>query len=640
MAGKRPESQTERELRLQRRDLATRERLSRVGSWSAPSFGAEPGHFSAEARRIFGFGPDETVRMADIMARTHPDDRARCAAIIEESLATTGTFTFDHRIVLPDGSLRYIRIAVTFEPGECADERAIVGVVMDKTEFQASAQALRENEAWLRAIVESSIDGFMSVDDTGTIVGFGRQLTGLLGWTAEEAIGQKLSELLVPPERRDSHRQVFIDQMADPTLSQRMEVALMHKSGKRIPSEISIGTSWAGTKRFCHAFIRDLTETRRLQTDLGQAQKVEAMGIVAGSVAHDFNNILAAISTFTTLAMDSLPPDGDREDLEQVLKATDRATRLTRQLLAFSRKQPFETRAIELDAFVRELLPMVQQLAGDRVEVQVHARGGDTRVSVDITQLELLLMNLVVNARDAMPTGGTLTIETAGQDLEPSGQPSRFARLSVKDTGSGIPAEDLPHIFDAFYTTRKAGAGTGLGLATVDSILKQNRGRITVRSTVGVGTAFDVMLPLHADSGDDPALTHRSVPLARLGGGGTVLLVEDDDSVRKACHRALDAAGYRVLSAQNAGEALMMAEEGVQFDLLLTDVALPRVSGPQLAERLMRLHPEARVLFISGLPESDERLGAVRAANGAFLAKPFTFSSLLAKVGETLSVVG
>ena len=624
----------EQKLNRAHRDMTKIERLGRVGTWGLAQENGDV--FSTEARRLYGFEPHDKVTAEDFFARIPVDEGAMLASTVADAKTRNVGFDFEHRVRLPDGSYRRLR-SIGGAPDPVDDAR-VVGIVQDVTEAYDRQHALRESEEWLRAIVESSLDGIISIDLEGIIRGWNGAVQKALGWSAEEAIGRSLVELLIPPERRESHVMQFAEQVAMPSVQTRLDVPLLHKSGRRVHCEISIGSSRIDGKHVFHSFVRDMTEKRQLQTDLGQAQKLEAMGIVAGSVAHDFNNMLAAISTFATLALESVPEGGDTEDLEQVLKATERATRLTRQLLAFTRKQAYDTHAIDLDLHVRELLPMVKSLAGDRVEVQIETRGGGAQVAIDVTQLELLLVNLVVNARDAMPKGGTLIIETGLLPADPTMGKIRLVRISVRDTGTGIPPEALPNIFDAFYTTKQAGAGTGLGLATVHGIVKQAKGRVTVRSTVGVGTAFDVVLPVDGEIEEQPIPSRRIVAPAAtpLGGAGTVLLVEDDESVRRACQRALDSAGYRVLAAENAGEALMIAEENASFDLLLTDVALPRVSGPQLAERLAKIRPEAGVLFISGLPESDARLEAVRAAKAPFLAKPFTFATLLEKVSETL----
>ena len=481
----------------------------------------------------------------------------------------------------------------------------------------------------LATISDTSLDTMFAIDERGRVLAWNPQASATFGWSREEAIGRKLSSLLIPKEAQAAHDAALARLGEGPSvrIARRVELTALHRDGHEMPVELAISSSFAAGRRVFHGIIRDLTDTRALQARLFQAEKFEALGTLAGSIAHDFNNIIAAINTFATLAIPFVS-GGVRNDLDQVLKATERATRLTQQLLTFARQQKAKTTTLDLGGRIRELSPMLGRLAGLGVALLVDLPPEGPCVELDPSQLEQVVVNLVVNARDAMPTGGTLTIRASREGSE--------AVLCVEDTGHGIPEADRARIFEPFFTTKSEGRGTGLGLSTVLGVVEQNGGTISFDTTVREGSRFEIRFPL--SQGAPAALRESDNDEATPGGGETVLLVEDDDLVRLACFRALDSAGYRVFEAHNAGEAIILAEDEPRLDLMVTDVALPRVDGRQLARHMNRIHPETKVLFVSGYNESDARISAIHAARAPFLAKPFTPHTLLSKVRETLSI--
>jgi signal transduction histidine kinase/ActR/RegA family two-component response regulator/PAS domain-containing protein len=387
----------------------------------------------------------------------------------------------------------------------------------------------------------------------------------------------------------------------------------------------------------------DITERRQLEDQLRHAQKMEAVGRLAGGVAHDFNNLLSVILSYTEMYLEELKPeDPFRADLEEIHKAAMRAVGLTRQLLAFSRKQILQPRAVDLTRTVGGLATMLQRLLGENIELSLHTTPEARDVWADPGQLEQVIVNLAVNARDAMPTGGKLTIEVAGVDLDDKFsathfniKPGQYVMLALSDTGVGMDEATRSRIFEPFFTTKAPEKGTGLGLAMVFAIVEQSGGSIWVYSELGRGTTFKIYLPRakHAsETGEIPVVT--SSP---LGGNETILLVEDDDAVRALVRTILRRNNYNVLEAQNGGEAFLVSEQFPgPIHLLLTDVIMPRMSGRQIAERLSPLRKDMKVLYMSGYTDDAIVIHGVLESSMAFLQKPITSDALLRKVREVL----
>ena len=387
----------------------------------------------------------------------------------------------------------------------------------------------------------------------------------------------------------------------------------------------------------------DVTERKRLEEQVRQSQKMEAVGRLAGGVAHDFNNLLTAIMTCSELLLDTLTPEHPgRADAEEIQAASRRAAELTKQLLVFSRRRSGGTPAvIDCNEVVANADRLLRRLIGEDMclRTELHAERG--RVSLDSGSLEQVIVNLAVNARDAMPSGGTLTIETADVELrEPQAHaqvvlpPGSYVLLAVSDSGTGMDGAVMAHLFEPFFTTKEKGRGTGLGLATVYGIVTQAGGYVAVYSEPGHGTTFRIYLPRVTDDGEE------AVPAQDDGeyvGTETILLVEDDEAVRRLGHRVLTARGYQVLVARDGQEALRIVQSHTQpIDLLLSDVVMPRMSGRELADTLRQRRPNARVLFLSGYTETAIEHRGVLAAGSAFLQKPFTPNVLARRVRELL----
>ena len=388
---------------------------------------------------------------------------------------------------------------------------------------------------------------------------------------------------------------------------------------------------------------QDITERRRLEGQFRQAQKMEAVGRLAGGVAHDFNNLLTIINGYSELLLERLhPSDPLRGSIEEIIKAGGRAASLTRQLLAFSRQQVLAPRVLDLNALVADVERMLRRLIGEDIDLVMLPGAELGRVKADPGQIEQILVNLAVNARDAMPEGGKLVIETTNVELDdayarshPVVTPGHYVMLAMSDTGTGMDAAIQAHIFEPFFTTKEQGKGTGLGLSTVYGIVKQSGGYIWVYSEPGLGSTFKIYLPSVEDAAESVSGPEaRELP---FGGSETILLVEDEEAVRTLASKILQERGYRVLESASPDDALQIAEHHQEpIDLLLTDVVLPKMSGRKIAEYLTALRPNMKVLYMSGYTDDAVVRNGVLESNTAFLQKPFTPSGLARKVREVL----
>ncbi|MBM3632541.1 MAG: response regulator [Alphaproteobacteria bacterium] len=390
----------------------------------------------------------------------------------------------------------------------------------------------------------------------------------------------------------------------------------------------------------------DISEQKRLERQFIQSQKMQAVGQLAGGIAHDFNNLLTAMIGYCDLLLQRyLPNDPAYTDVMQIKQNANRAANLVRQLLAFSRQQTLQPKVVHITDNLADLSTLLRRLIGAGIELKM-IHGRDLwPVKVDVSQLEQVIINLVVNARDAITRGGALTIRTSnfqclkqqrmGHDLVAKGD---YVMIEVIDTGHGIPPEHLEHIFEPFFSTKEVGEGTGLGLSTVYGIVKQTGGFVLVDSVVNEGTSFKILLPRHAGGEEEVHIPHVESPSGDLTGAGTILLVEDEDAVRMFSARALREKGYRVIEADSGESALEILSQGECFDLLVTDVVMPKMDGPTLSKRIRDLYPDTKTIFISGYTEDTFRKNLDHNAKIHFLPKPFTLKDLASKVKEVLTL--
>jgi PAS domain S-box-containing protein len=527
------------------------------------------------------------------------------------------------------------------------------------TAFNDMTRSLRDQADRLKAsslrfstVTQSARDAIISTDGHGDITFWNRSAESTFGYAESEVLGRPITMLIAESDRA-AYRAALPDPNADDlTFGHIIEVTGLRKDGSRFPSEFSLAALHGREGTAFTAVVRDVIERKQSQDtlrqreeQLRQAQKMEAIGRLAGGVAHDFNNLLMAIHGYAEMIVQNLEQgDERRSDAEEILKAADRAAGLTRQLLAFSSRQVITQQAVALDQLVKNMQNMLQRLIGPEIQISTEVWPDLTPVLADNTQVEQIMVNLVINSRDAMPHGGKITIELRNVELDKVGvaahpglQPGDYVEMSVCDTGTGIDAETIPRIFEPFFTTKESGKGTGLGLATVYGIVQQNNGAIEVQSRVGHGTTFYIYLPRATDLG-------KPAPMVGAGSGAgseTILLVEDDDRVRALVSNMLRKNGFTVLLASAGDQALeIAARHRGRIHLLLTDVVMPGLNGRMLSERLTSSRPETRVLFMSGYSDDDILRHGVKKATAHFIQKPFSVDALVHKIRETLNSPG
>jgi PAS domain S-box-containing protein len=508
--------------------------------------------------------------------------------------------------------------------------------VRDRTEELASS------EKQFRTLFQDSPLGLYRMAPTGEFLMTNPALLGILGFDSQEALQAAVA--VAPQSVVDADRAQFLAELAATSGVVQRDAVWRRKDGSPLHIRES-GRAFrdaAGTVVRVDGSIEDITQHRQLEERFQQAQKVQAIGQLAGGVAHDFNNILTVINGYSQMLMtDPGISHENRTSLASIRDAGVRAAALTHQLLAYSRKQLLQPRIIQLNAITAEMDPMLQRLVGENIRIRTIATSGLAAVKADPSQLQQVVMNLVVNARDAMPGGGQLTIETAnvtlGEDYTrryPDLTPGNYVMLAVSDTGMGMTPEVQARLFEPFFTTKAPGYGTGLGLATCHGIVKQSGGHIAAYSELGHGTTFKVYLPsVEKRSVTAPA---QPVALQYRGAGERILLVEDDRAVREFGREVLRSLGYQVIVAANGLEALRQFKDGPPIDLLVTDVIMPNLGGRLLVEQIRRVAPQLRVLYTSGytfdaLGEADEF-----EAERDFLAKPYDQAQLGLKVQACL----
>jgi PAS domain S-box-containing protein len=528
------------------------------------------------------------------------------------------------------------------------DDLGVLGDAIDQTaaRLRSVTATLRARQEWFRMLLEHGSDVILALD-AGFRIGFaGPSLPRVLGWTPAQVARRPLEDF-IHPDDMDAVRASLETVLKRSGFGEPIAFRFRHADGGWRSVE-AIGNhpdEWAGPEQIILTG-RDITARERLEGQLRQAQKMEALGRFAGGVAHDFNNLLTAIQGYTSLIMmDLAPHDPHREDLEEIRKASERAAALTRQILAFSRRHVVEPMTIDLNQTIMDLERLVPRLIGEDVAVVIALDPELAPVRADPRQLEQVILNLVVNARDAMPDGGRLTLETASDLVtesdpraSPDLPPGRYAVLTVSDTGTGMDPAIVPNIFDPFFTTKEPGRGTGLGLATVYGIVKQGGGHVEVETAPGAGASFRLYFPAAAGEGATAVAPVAGGPGPR--GSETVLLVEDEESVRVFASKALEKQGYRVLQARHGRDALLrLAEHDGPIHLVITDIVMPEMGGGELARRLAGERPELPVLFMSGYTDDEVAQRGLGAEQG-FLQKPFTSDGLARKVREVLGALG
>jgi PAS domain S-box-containing protein len=591
-----------------------------------------------QAEKQFGYHRDELVGQPvtniipeGFAERLIADDLRSAADALAQQIGTGIELSARRK----DGSRFPIEIMLS--PLESAEEILVTAAIRNISVRKKAEEHLAQMEARYRGLLEAAPDAMVVVNQAGEIVLLNLQAERKFGFQRDELVGQPVTRII--PEGF-AERLIADDlRSAADALAQQIGTGLeligRRNDGTEFPMEIMLSPLESAEGILVTAAIRDISVRKAVEAQLLQAQKLESVGQLAAGLAHDFNNLLTAIHGYAELLGRGLP-DGDprRADLDEILRAADRAAELTRQLIAFSRRQILRPRVLDPAEVVEGIVPMLRRLMGEHIVLVTHKEPDLGNVKADPSQLEQVILNLAVNARDAMPEGGEFTIETANVELDskyarahPEVSPGRYVLLSFIDTGEGMDPDTEARAFEPFFTTKEPGNGTGLGLATVYGIVKQSSGSINLYTEPGHGTTFKIYLPRVEE--EATAVTEAVTMRPAATGSATILLAEDNAAVRGFCRRVLEEQGYTVLEAASGAAALTLATSQVgSLDLLVTDVVMPGMQGHQLADRLWADRPDMPVLYVSGFTEDSSLTNDISKREVAFLPKPFTADAL------------
>jgi two-component system, cell cycle sensor histidine kinase and response regulator CckA len=570
--------------------------------------------------------------------RVHPEDRERTLANITDYLTgAVASYEVEYRLRHKNGTYRWILARGTAIRTADGKPVRMLGSHVDITDLKTAFEQVQLQSAALNAAANS----IMITDTQGIILWVNDAFTRLTGYAKADCIGKSPRILKTDKSPPGFYRDMWQTITAGRVWSG--QVQNRRKSGEYYLEEMTITPVRDGRNNTTHfiAIKQDITERRKLEDQLRHSQKMEALGMLAGGVAHDFNNLLTIINGRSELLLTRLKSDEkSRSELEQIRRTGGRAAELTRQLLAFSRRQVLESKVVDLNRIVADMEKMIKRLVPENIDLLIVLDPATRSVKVDPGQIEQVIMNLVVNARDAMPKGGKITIETGTAELNEAYcrshldvTPGRYTRISLSDNGHGMDAATRGHIFEPFFTTKEQGKGTGLGLSTVFGIVKQSKGHIDVYSEVGRGTTFKIYLP---ETGGSAAATGARLDFVR-GGKESILVVEDEDGVRGLVHDILESNGYSVLLARHGKEALQLCENpSHKIALIITDVIMPEMGGPELIERIRKSYPAIKVIYASGYTDRAIIRNGELPEGVNFLQKPFSPNALLQRVREVL----
>lgn len=592
--------------------------------------------------RMFGYSRDEAVGMTalELGIWLSQEDRSSYVRLLSSERTV---HNFETGMRRKDGTL----IDVLFAGDIMAidGKQCVLNVVQDITAQKRMEQVLRESERRFRELLENIHMVAITLDRAGNITFCNDFLLTLTGWSREEVFGQNWFDLFIPQEVSDQVESMFREALATAALPFHYENPIKTREGEQrtIVWYNTLLRDSDGSIEGVASLGMDMTDYRNIEAQLQQSRKMEAVGQLAGGVAHDFNNLLTPIMGYAELIRNELSAVGGKvERVDSILQAAMKARDLTRQLLSFGRKQTLDMRVIDLNRVISRFADILRRTIRENIEIRLNLSTDAAALRADRTQIEQIIMNLVVNAQDAIPGNGTITIETAPITLDeeyvrqhPETKPGEYVMLAVSDTGCGIAPESLDHIFEPFFTTKSVEKGTGLGLATVYGIVKQHGGNIWVYSEPGRGTVFKLYFP-RVSEGNIQSEALAAAPLVREGTSGTILLVEDNPMVREMVRDVLLNSGYGVLEAANPPHALELALAN-PVDLLVSDVVMPALSGPELYARLLEHQPLVKALFMSGYTFNVVAQWPLVGSGDNYLQKPFTVVAFLNKVASILN---
>ncbi|HZA41996.1 MAG TPA: PAS domain S-box protein [Actinomycetota bacterium] len=598
--------------------------------WSSPSMETTLGH-----------RPDEVEGLARLDL-IHPDDHDIARGALEDVSSEPGkSVEADVRIRHKDGRWRDLQTVLT----NLIDHPSVGGIVInanDVTEHKRAENVGREAKQRFRSAFDNAPIGMALAGAEGRILQVNEALMDILGYSEPELLDRTFLDLVHPEEVEDCLD--CMRQLAEGSdRVHQMERRFLHKSGRIVQFHVSVSLVRNSQDEPMHyiAQIEDITERRKLEDQLRQAQKMEAVGQLAGGVAHDFNNILSVIQSYGRFVLEAIDPDDPAHtDAEEIVKAGDRATALVRQLLAFSRREISNPVMLDVNDAISGIEKLLRRTIGEDIQLTTRLSEDAPQTTIDTANFEQVIMNLALNSRDAMPNGGLLSIHTdrieaGGEDsISPTLDPGPYTQITISDTGQGMTSEVLERIYEPFFTTKSRGRGTGLGLSTVYGIVQQAGGDISVRSQPGKGTTFRILLPACDELA--PAGLEGDLEAVAPGRNEKVLVVEDESAVRRLVERVLRDHGYSVLVAATGSEAIDIARRSERIDLLVSDVVMPQMSGVTVAETVKSLHPNSTVLFMSGYP--DETVAHLGILDGVemYVQKPFTNEELLGKMRAAL----
>ena len=624
----------ESELERLREDVARMQALGGLGRYELQLSPTRKNWFSDAFFEIIGRDPaHESFTREDYLREVvHPDDRECVERALGEAIASSSHYEIEYRIQRPDGEVRHVRSSGDPAFGPAGELVCLRGALIDVTSLVQSATELRHQGAWLSAILDTAVEAIILIDSRGIIKSVNPATQRIFGYAPDELRGQNVKLLMPEPYQaeHDGYLARYMQTGERRIIGIGREVTGRRKDGSLFPMDLAVSEMHLGGVRMFSGFVRDATERKRLEAEFLHSQKNEVVGRLSEGIAHDFNNLLMGIRSCARVASERLSAhDPVRSLLSEIESTTQRGVAMTRRLLAFGRHQPARLAPTCLGSVIQENAPMWRRLVGEDVDLVLDCEAEGDVLLGDPGLLEQILINLIVNARDALPQGGRVWIETRREERE--------ILLAVRDEGCGMDAATRERIFEPFFTTKPAGQGTGLGLSTVMRIVRELSGRIEVESAPGAGTSFRIRFPRTEARVESARAKQAAAPRAQPG-RGTILLVEDEALIRLALRQSLTKLGYQVLVAADGKQALeIAAAHAGKLDLVVTDVVLPNLGGREVVERLRERHAGLRSIFMSAHAR-ETLLRQERLPDGAsYLEKPFDLADLALLVRQVLA---